>query len=86
MLRIGENGVVYGKFIQFLHVGKTASGKTDIFLVQNPENGSFLGEVRWHGAWRKYCFFPTVGTLFEQVCLRDISDFIEAETQKQKVK
>ena len=47
-----------------------------------PEDGSAqIGMVKWHGPWRKYCFFPMGETVFEQVCLREIADFCENQTK-----
>lgn len=54
--------------------------KTKIWLVENKTNGSHLGEVRWQGAWRQYCFFPADDCVFEKNCLRRIADYCEART------
>jgi len=37
-----------------------------------------LGQVRWYGSWRQYCFFPTgYGQLvFNDGCLKDIIHFM----------
>jgi hypothetical protein len=60
--------------------------KTKIFLVKTLDSDSFLGVIKWYGAWRKYCFFPTpdVQTVYEWICLRDIADFCQEETKKYK--
>ena len=47
-------------------------------------NYAYLGEVKWFAHWRKYCFFPSRDTVFDQGCLREISDFIEHETAAHK--
>lgn len=80
MIRQINTGVAMGEHIQIGLSSTSASGKTKIFLVNSTEDGSFLGEIRWFGRWRKYCFFPADSAVFEQVCMRDISDFIESET------
>ncbi len=41
-----------------------------------------IGTISWFGRWRKYCFNPAPDTVFEQVCLRDIADFIETKTRE----
>jgi hypothetical protein len=43
-----------------------------------------LGEVRWFGGWRKYCFFAADCCVFEEVCMREISDFIVERTKEHK--
>ena len=60
--------------------------KTKIFSVRAKEDDTFIGLVKWFGAWRKYCFFPIENTVFEQDCLRDIAQFIEEETKRHKLK
>jgi hypothetical protein len=44
--------------------------------------GNPLGEVRWYGRWRKYCFFAEPSTIYEQDCLRDIAQFCEEKTKE----
>ena len=39
-----------------------------------------IGTVQWYGPWRKYCFMPARNTVFEQVCLREIAQFCEQQT------
>lgn len=74
-----------GTYISFLE--GEANPKTRKWLVVNTEVKLCpipLGVIKWHGAWRKYCFFPEADTLFEQVCLREIADFIEGKTLEHK--
>lgn len=47
---------------------------------------SDLGMVKWFGRWRRFSFFPTVGSVFDQECLRAIADFCEAKTAQHAVK
>ena len=73
------------KFESVLHHNPKA--KTKIWRVRNKENDSILGEIKWYGAWRKYAFFANVvadNIIFEQVCLRNIADFVEKATLKHK--
>lgn len=68
---------------------QSESGKTIIYNVWTDAGSThtsgvstvLLGEIRWYGAWRKYAFFPSQQTLFEEVCLREIAMFIENRTQ-----
>lgn len=55
------------------------TGKTKVWSVDNGNDGSHLGEVRWHGAWRKYVL-RTVSEvcLWSPDCLQDAARFIEA--------
>ena len=52
--------------------------KTDIWAVEREDGlGAALGYVKWHGAWRQYCFFPDTATLYNADCLRQIADFCQ---------
>jgi hypothetical protein len=58
--------------------------KTKIFTIRSLDGNSFLGLVKWYGAWRKYCFFPSEKTVYEWDCLRDIADFCQEQTKEYK--
>lgn len=83
-LEEAQDRVQTGSFIKFLG-GELLSPKhktrswTVVSLYDDP-----LGVVRWHSAWRRYCFFPEPSTLFEEVCLREIGDFLEKQTKLHK--
>jgi hypothetical protein len=72
--------------IQIGQIGKSPSGKTMIWEVLNRYDGAPIGRIAWFAKWRKYGFYPWPETVFEEVCMREISDFIVAETKKQKGK
>ncbi len=77
------------KYIKFVDVGRSKSGKTRIWEVRTREDDTFLGEIRWHAPWRCYSFFVSsrhgeFDFVFEKRCLRDLADFCENETYHQK--
>jgi hypothetical protein len=39
-------------FLAFNEIHDT--GRTKVWEVRNSNDGSYLGVVKWHGAWRKY--------------------------------
>lgn len=43
-----------------------------------------IGTVGWFGRWRRYAFFPSSGSVYEQDCLRDIAGFIEQKTKQHR--
>lgn len=51
-------------------------GKTKKFTVLNNVTGDDIGEIKWHGAWRQYCFFPDYETFWSRGCLQEIQEFI----------
>lgn len=58
--------------------------KTSIWEVCSIQGGLSLGEVKWFAHWRQYTFWPAVGTIYDESCMREIADFVEAETKKHK--
>ena len=50
------------------------------------KDGELLGRVSWFGRWRRYCFFPADGCVFEETCLNEISQFIVNRTHEHRVK
>lgn len=72
-------------FVEFRHVGKSDTGKTEIWKVWST-SGSYLGEVKWFGRWRAYCFWPqtTNETIFNSGCLIDIAGFCMARAKEHR--
>lgn len=74
-----------GSYVSYLGPRPSASGKTSEWDVVG-HKGVLLGHVAWFGRWRKYVFFPSPATVFEQACLREIANFLERETREQREK
>ena len=80
-----EQGYInFGKYFRIYE--ETIEGrKTPIYHFYNHEiERVFLGDVRWNGAWRKYCFYPAPDTLWDTSCLRCVSDFIDELMEARK--
>lgn len=45
-----------------------------------------LGEIKWHCAWRRYCFFPANDTIWDLNCLDEVAMFIEDQMEAHKDK
>lgn len=58
--------------------------KTLIWAVVPRDGSGEIGSVQWYSPWRKYCFIPLGNCVFEEVCMREISDFIVARTREHK--
>ncbi len=72
------------KYLNYTLISDT--GKTLIIGVGN-NSGEKLGLIKWHGAWRKYCFNPLAEAIFDTECLNDIVSFInELMTQRNNIK
>ena len=63
------------KYMEFDKVGDT--GKTEIWNVIAKSNKFILGQIKWHGPWRQYCFFPSPYCVFNNGCMSDIQEFIK---------
>lgn len=73
------------KWIEFRHYSPKSGQKTSLWIVRSKQSGATLGVIKWFGSWRKYSFFPSDSTIFEQDCLRDIANFIEEKTKEYKI-
>lgn len=65
------------KWITIETKGFSPSGLTRIWGVLNTRTHQLCGQIRWHGAFRKYCFYPTDGFLFDSACLTLITLHLE---------
>lgn len=65
------------KYIKIVPKGKSPSGVTNRWVVQNVRTNDLVGWIQWHGAWRRYCFFDAEASLYDSDCLRLIADFLD---------
>lgn len=49
--------------------------KTPIIHIENLQNIP-LGEIKWYGAWRKFCFYSISDTIWDNKCLEQLLNFI----------
>jgi hypothetical protein len=57
--------------------------KTKIWSVVNDE-GEELGEVRWYGPWRQYCYFQKPDIIMSAGCLEEITNFLRHQMSERK--
>ena len=50
--------------------------------------GYCLGEIKWYGPWRKFCFYPEKQTIWDNKCLNELQTFLSLyqTSYKQKTK
>lgn len=70
--------------LAFRHARST--GKTDIVTVHATRGNLLVGVISWHGAWRKYCFFPADATLYDAGCLGQIKAELERMTTEHRAR
>lgn len=71
-------------FIDFIDHGIPFGKKTHFWTVVPKSDGPEIGEVKWYAQWRKYCFYAAGYAIFEEVCLREIAEFVEARTREHR--
>lgn len=61
--------------------------KTLVYRVVNNKWGDELGQIRWYGPWRAYCFFVGQGreTVWSAGCLRDIQDAMNKIDKQRRI-
>ena len=72
------------RYIEFDLVGDT--GKTEIWNILSKSSGFILGQIKWYGPWRQYCFFPSPNSVFNPACMDDINKFIKELMAKRRKK
>ena len=60
--------------------------KTDVWQCGSNKGDFTLGIVKWHPAWRQYCFFPNAETVFSSGCLADVNNFMDELNKLHKAK
>ena len=76
-----------GTYVRFDFAGESKSGKTEVWTVfPKGDLTEYLGTVQWFAHWRKYAFYPNPETVYEEVCMGDISTFLRMLTRKHRIK
>lgn len=57
--------------------------KTSVWNVVSKGHHTLLGQIKWFGRWRQYCFYPE-NAIFNSECLSDIKDFLEEQMNLRK--
>ena len=55
---------------------KLEGRKTPILHICSKLSGNEIGEIKWYGAWRKFCFFPNKDTIWDDKCLTSLNEFL----------
>jgi hypothetical protein len=53
------------------------SGKTAIVDIYSVASGDKLGQIRWFGRWRQYCFYPENLTIWNTGCMESVVGYID---------
>jgi hypothetical protein len=63
------------KYLDFFDL-ETKNRKTKHVAVINKHHQEIIGEIKWFGKWRQYCFFPYIDTVWNRDCLKSIIEVI----------
>jgi hypothetical protein len=66
------------KYLTFVELDPEGR-RTKVYSIYGRGLDMLLGYIRFRPQWRCYVFHPEHHTLFDIKCLRDISEFIEAQ-------
>lgn len=69
-----------------IYIGEIPKNKKTFVVDVNTKDLHVLGKIKWHGAWRKYCFSPEGETIFDKSCLMDVIGVIDELMEKRKKK
>jgi len=58
--------------------------KTKYITVTNKRSQDIIGEIKWYGSWRQYCFFPEFDTVWNNGCLTDVLEVINTLMEDRK--
>lgn len=71
-----EDDIVYwGKYF-FIVKEIILNKKTPILYIFSNDK-TLLGNIKWYGAWRKFCFYPNKDSIWDNYCLNDLTNFLE---------
>ncbi len=79
---LGQWIVVDNEYFQVTEE-KLENRKTPIYHIISKRSNLEIGQIKWYGAWRKYCFFPDEYTVWDRKCLKELIDFLD-EINKRK--
>lgn len=73
-------------WINFTKFPKSDNKKTEIWEITDKNHTVILGYIKWHAAWRKYCFFPEGKTVWDNKCLQEVQEFVDEKMREHKNK
>lgn len=67
--------VIYNGQYFIIYEKRIEGRKTPILKILGAYSED-LGEIKWYGAWRKFCFYPSTDTIWDNKCLEELLKFI----------
>lgn len=63
----------YDKYFNVVRESIKKGRKKAVYRIVDKNTDGELGVIKWYGAWRKYCFFPSSDTVWDNNCLISIN-------------
>jgi hypothetical protein len=67
-------------------IDKESKQITKIIGVINIHHDEEIGEIKWFGKWRQYCFYPSDNTIWNKGCLEEVLEVIKELMDERKKK
>lgn len=67
-------------------IDKESKQITKIIGVVNIHHDEEIGEIKWFGKWRQYCFYPSDNTIWNRSCLEEVYGVIIGLMEERKKK
>ena len=80
MSSIKRNSNVLTKVVDSLYEGTYITfekRRWDYWEIYSIKDGTNIGNIEYYKKWNKICFYPCNDTLYSDICLDDISQFIK---------
>lgn len=58
---------------------------TSTWALYSKQGDNYIGQVRWYGPWRQYCFFPERDTIWNGECLGDVQAFVQTLMEQREL-
>lgn len=68
--------------VEFEYMIINRKPKTEVYAVNVKSNGTPLGEIKYHPAWRQYVFEPFSATIYSSGCMANLLKFIKDLNKK----
>lgn len=69
-----ENTIYNGDYF-FIVKQVVKDRKTPLYHIFE-HNTNYIGEIKWYGPWRKFCFYPDKDTIWDNKCLTEVVNFL----------
>jgi hypothetical protein len=80
------SSVAVKQHLQFNTQPQAPDRKTPIVDITNLADGAYIGQIRWHGAWRQFTLWPDEDTIWSHDCLDEVVTELRRLNAEQRAK